>query len=129
MILAFGPVSGAHFNPVVTLADRVLGGIADRRRVVYVVAQIVGACVGAMVANLMFDLDRGQRVDAHPIVGRALARRGRRDLRPAARDLRRRALGPAASRRVRGRRLHRGGVLVHVVDELREPGRHDRAAR
>ena len=62
LILAFGPVSGAHFNPVVTLADRVLGGIDDRAtRVVYVVAQIVGACVGAMVANLMFDLARGRR--------------------------------------------------------------------
>jgi len=57
LILAFGPVSGAHFNPVVTLADRIFGGIAGFAACVYVVAQIVGACVGAMVANLMFDLD------------------------------------------------------------------------
>jgi arsenate reductase len=56
LILAFGPVSGAHFNPVVTLADRILGGTTNRDGVVYVVVQILGACIGAMVANLMFDL-------------------------------------------------------------------------
>src|ERR1700704_2578184 len=44
LILAFGSVSGAHFNPVVSLADRVLGGITSRELVVYVPAQIVGAC-------------------------------------------------------------------------------------
>ena len=57
LILAFGPVSGAHFNPVVTLVDRVLGGISGVAAAVYVGAQIVGCCVGAVVANLMFDLD------------------------------------------------------------------------
>lgn len=56
LILALGPVSGAHFNPVVSLADRLLGGIDTKTTAVYVVAQIVGGCVGAMVANLMFDL-------------------------------------------------------------------------
>ena len=57
LILAFGSVSGAHFNPVVSLADRVLGGLSNRELAAYVPAQVVGACVGAMVANLMFDLD------------------------------------------------------------------------
>ena len=57
LILAFGSVSGAHFNPIVTLADRLLGGISGVAAVTYVVAQIIGACVGAIVANLMFDLD------------------------------------------------------------------------
>lgn len=57
LILAFGPVSGAHFNPVVTLADRLLGGITNVAASVYVIAQIVGGCVGAIVANLMFSLD------------------------------------------------------------------------
>jgi arsenate reductase len=56
LILAFGSVSGAHFNPVVTLADRLLGGIGSRAAGVYVAAQIVGGCIGAIVANLMFDL-------------------------------------------------------------------------
>src|ERR1700732_3854116 len=56
LILALGPVSGAHFNPVVTLADRILGGISTREGAWYVVAQVVGGCSGAVVANLMFDL-------------------------------------------------------------------------
>jgi glycerol uptake facilitator-like aquaporin len=56
LILAFGSVSGAHFNPVVSLADRVLGGITSRELGVYVPAQILGGCAGAIVANLMFDL-------------------------------------------------------------------------
>jgi arsenate reductase len=56
LILAFGPVSGAHLNPVVTLADRLHGGISSRDGVVYVLAQIVGACTGAVLANLMYEL-------------------------------------------------------------------------
>ncbi|MDQ3147906.1 MAG: aquaporin family protein [Actinomycetota bacterium] len=57
LILAFGSVSGAHFNPVVTLADRLLGGMTTRDALAYVPAQIVGACAGAVIANVMFDLD------------------------------------------------------------------------
>jgi glycerol uptake facilitator-like aquaporin len=57
LILAFGPVSGAHFNPVVSLADRILGGLTTRELLAYVPAQAVGGCTGAIVANLMFDLD------------------------------------------------------------------------
>ncbi len=56
LILAFGPVSGAHFNPVVTLADRLLGGLDTARAAVYVAAQVAGGCAGAAVANLMFEL-------------------------------------------------------------------------
>lgn len=56
LILAFGSVSGAHFNPVVSVADRVLGGISSRELGLYVPAQIVGGCIGGVVANLMFDL-------------------------------------------------------------------------
>jgi glycerol uptake facilitator-like aquaporin len=57
LILAFGSVSGAHFNPVVSLADRVLGGLTTKELAFYVPAQVLGACVGAVVANLMFELD------------------------------------------------------------------------
>jgi glycerol uptake facilitator-like aquaporin len=56
LILAIGPVSGAHLNPVVTLADRLLGGISTRDGAVYVLAQVGGAIVGAITANLMFGL-------------------------------------------------------------------------
>jgi glycerol uptake facilitator-like aquaporin len=54
LILAFGPLSGAHFNPAVTLADATQGGIAWREVPVYVVVQIAGAFVGVAVAHLMF---------------------------------------------------------------------------
>jgi len=56
LILAFGPVSGGHFNPVVTLADRFFGGVSNRQVAVYLPAQLVGGAVGAVVANLMYDL-------------------------------------------------------------------------
>jgi arsenate reductase len=57
LILMFGAVSGAHFNPVVTLVDRAFGTITTRDTVAYVVAQTVGGCIGSVVANLMFELD------------------------------------------------------------------------
>lgn len=56
LILAFGKASGAHFNPVVTLADRLLGGIDTTRALAYIGAQIAGGCAGTVVANLMFEL-------------------------------------------------------------------------
>ncbi len=56
LILALGPVSGAHFNPVVTLADRVFGGISSRDAAGYVGAQVTGALGGALLANAMFAL-------------------------------------------------------------------------
>ena len=56
LILAFGPVSGGHFNPVVTLADRYFGGVTDRQVAAYLPAQLLGGAVGAIAANLMFDL-------------------------------------------------------------------------
>ena len=57
LILALGAVSGAHFNPVVTLAERCFGGMTTAEALAYVAAQVGGGCVGAVVANLMFDLD------------------------------------------------------------------------
>lgn len=54
LILAFGPVSGAHFNPAVTLVDAWLGGIAWREAAAYVLSQISGAVTGVTVAHLMF---------------------------------------------------------------------------
>ena len=56
LILAFGPVSGGHFNPVVTLADRYFGGVSTRQVAVYLPTQLIGGAVGAIVANLMFGL-------------------------------------------------------------------------
>jgi glycerol uptake facilitator-like aquaporin len=56
LILAFGPVSGAHLNPVVTLADAWRGGIAWRETPAYITAQFAGAFAGVAVAHLMFGL-------------------------------------------------------------------------
>ena len=56
IILAVGPVSGAHLNPVVTLVDRYFGGVSSRDVMAYVPAQVTGACVGAVIANLMYEL-------------------------------------------------------------------------
>jgi glycerol uptake facilitator-like aquaporin len=56
LILALGSASGAHFNPAVTLAERLLGGIDTPTAVAYVVAQVTGGIVGVVAANLMFDL-------------------------------------------------------------------------
>ncbi|MEV4714566.1 MIP/aquaporin family protein [Micromonospora sp. NPDC049374] len=61
LILMFGPVSGAHFNPVVSAADWLLGrrsgtGLSPRELAGYVAAQVTGAIAGSVLANLMFDL-------------------------------------------------------------------------
>jgi arsenate reductase len=54
VILMLGPVSGAHFNPVVSLADAALGGITWRDAIAYLPAQVAGCVTGAIAANLMF---------------------------------------------------------------------------
>jgi glycerol uptake facilitator-like aquaporin len=56
IILTFGPVSGAHFNPVVSLADRAFGGMSTRDVMAYIPAQVAGCCCGAILANRMFHL-------------------------------------------------------------------------
>lgn len=56
LILTFGPISGAHFNPAVTVADAWQGGLPWREVPVYITAQIVGAFSGVATAHLMFGL-------------------------------------------------------------------------
>src|SRR5688572_25910248 len=56
LILTFGTVSGAHFNPAVTLADATQGGISWREVPAYIVAQVCGAFAGVAIAHLMFDV-------------------------------------------------------------------------
>lgn len=56
LILMMGAVSGAHFNPAVTLIDRLFGDMSTRDAAWYVVAQVIGACIGTMIANLIFEL-------------------------------------------------------------------------
>jgi glycerol uptake facilitator-like aquaporin len=56
LILTFGPISGAHFNPAVTLADAWQGGIAWSDVLPYVGAQVLGAYAGVAAAHVMFEL-------------------------------------------------------------------------
>ena len=56
LILTFGPISGAHLNPAVTLADAMESGIPWREAAAYMFAQCAGAVAGAIVAHLMFGL-------------------------------------------------------------------------
>jgi glycerol uptake facilitator-like aquaporin len=55
LILTFGPISGAHFNPAVTLADATQRGLPWREAPVYIVAQVTGAFAGVAVAHVMFE--------------------------------------------------------------------------
>ncbi|HEX8632354.1 MAG TPA: MIP/aquaporin family protein [Catenuloplanes sp.] len=106
LILTFGPVSGAHFNPVVSAADWFLGrrtrtGLTAAQLGGYVLAQTVGAIIGSILANLMFDLaavdiSGKDRTGGHLWLGEvvattgllllifALARSGRAAVAPAA---------------------------------------------
>ncbi|MEV6321287.1 MIP/aquaporin family protein [Nocardia sp. NPDC051787] len=74
LILVFGPVSGAHFNPVVSAADWLLGrrhgtGLTGRDLGAYSTAQVGGGVVGAVLANIMFDQSALQISTHHRITG------------------------------------------------------------
>jgi arsenate reductase len=71
LIATLGPVSGAHFNPVVTLVDAWFGGIRGRDSAPYIAAQVAGACAGAILANLMFGLS-AVTVSTHDRTGGSL---------------------------------------------------------
>ena len=126
VILMFGPVSGAHFNPVVSFADAALGGLSWRDAVAYLPAQVAGCVTGAVAANLMFaesavSISAKHRASgAHALseviataglvlVIFALARRGR--------------LGSA---RRRSAPTSAPPLLVHLLHQLRQPRDHHR---
>ncbi len=71
LILTFGPISGAHFNPAVTLADVFKRGLPWRESPVYIAAQCTGAVLGAVLAHLMFGLP-WYSASQHVRSGRAL---------------------------------------------------------
>ena len=86
LILVFGPVSGAHFNPVVSAVDWLLtrrsgDGLTGREVLAYTGAQIIGGIAGAVLANIMFDLPAAQisgkdRVSVGHGVGEVVATAG-----------------------------------------------------
>ncbi len=83
LILLFGPISGAHFNPVVSAADWWLGrrlgtGLSGRDVVAYSVAQVIGAVAGAVLANLMYqvplnELSSKDRTGGHLLLAEVVA--------------------------------------------------------
>ena len=56
LILVFGPISGAHMNPVVTLAAVIVGGFPRKDAALYIAAQVAGAVLGVWIAHVMFEL-------------------------------------------------------------------------
>src|SRR5918993_597944 len=78
LILVLGPVSGAHFNPVVSAVDWLLGrrrgtGMSGREVAAYTLAQVTGGVLGAVLANVMFDLPAGQLATTDRVsVGRGI---------------------------------------------------------
>lgn len=68
-ILIFGPVSGAHFNPVVSLVDSAFGFRSWRESGLYIPAQVVGCVVGTVLANVMFALPPVQISQTDRITG------------------------------------------------------------
>jgi glycerol uptake facilitator-like aquaporin len=56
LILALGPISGAHFNPAVSIVMGITGGLSWREVVPYALAQVIGGCLGTLAAHGMFDL-------------------------------------------------------------------------
>jgi glycerol uptake facilitator-like aquaporin len=86
LIVMFGPVSGAHFNPVVSAADWLLGrragtGLTGQEVLAYGAAQMVGGVLGAVLANVMFEVPLTEvattdRVGAHLWVGEVVATTG-----------------------------------------------------
>jgi len=65
IILMFGPVSGGHFNPVVSLVDAAFGGLSRRDALAYIPAQVAGCITGAVAANAMFALSAIRISDNH----------------------------------------------------------------
>ena len=56
LILTFGPISGAHLNPVISVADAVEGGLPWKETPAYIAAQLFGGVCGTMLAHVMFSL-------------------------------------------------------------------------
>jgi glycerol uptake facilitator-like aquaporin len=124
LILTFGPLSGAHFNPAVSIAFALRREISWPDTIAYVIVQIIGGIIGVLFAHAMFELPVWQ-ISATVRTGPGQARRIRRHIRAAPRDLR---LSRAESRcsPLRGRPLHHLRILVHGVYVLRESCRDNR---
>ena len=126
IILMFGPVSGGHFNPVVSFVDAAFGGLSLARR------RRLSAGAGGRLHRRRGDREpdvrpaRGQHLrqaPGHPahFLSEVIATLGL-----IAGDLRPGPVGPVPGRPGGGGRLYRRGVLLHLLHQLRQPGDHHR---
>ncbi len=81
IILMFGPVSGGHFNPVVSFVDAVLGGLSWHRAAAYLAAQVTGCVTGTIAANVMYggaavSISAHHRVTGGHLLGEVIATLG-----------------------------------------------------
>ena len=126
LIAALGPISGAHFNPAVSLADALGGGLRWRELPAYVGSQLAGAVVGVATADSMFGLapfSLATRVRSGPgqWLGEFVAAFGLMIVIWGC--VRFRVAAPSVCRRS----LHWGGVLVYFLYVVRESSGDDRA--
>jgi glycerol uptake facilitator-like aquaporin len=124
LIFAFGGVSGAHFNPVVSLMDAFERGLTWREAAHYVIGQILGGISGAIVAHLMFALplisfSRHARSGLPQVFSEFVATFGLVSVIWG--------LFPASIQccSIRCRRIHHGGLLVHRIYIVCESRCHD----
>ena len=125
LILALGPISGAHFNPAVSLVMGLNRALPWREVGSYTLAQIVGGCLGTLVAHGMFDLPLLQlaataRTGPAQWFAEFVATFGLLVTILTVVRFRIEAIP------YRGRALHHGGLLVHGLDLVRQSGRDDR---
>ncbi len=117
LILTFRPISGAHFNPAVTLADAFEHGTPWKEVPTYIIAQCTGGIPGTGIAHLSFGLRSFALLTRSEWTGARL-KRIRRDLRTLVGNLGLLAF-PLVCRTLRGRELHHGCLLVHCIHVLR----------
>jgi glycerol uptake facilitator-like aquaporin len=126
LVATLGPVSGAHFNPAVTLAFAARREISAKMALVYVLVQVAGCVAGGLLAHAMFELPLIQVAMTDRSGPAKMLSEGRGDIRACLRHLR---CDPicAQSGSGGGRAGDRGRVLVDGVHEFRQSGDHDRA--
>ena len=125
LIGALGPISGAHFNPAVTLFELAGRRIAWQATLAYIPAQLAGAIAGVVIAHAMFALPLLQtsghaRDTGGEFIGEIVATFG------LLLTIWGTARAKPDARAGGGRRLHHRRLLVHLVDLVRQPCRHHR---
>ncbi len=125
LIIAFGPISGAHLNPVVTLMDAFERGLPWVEAPCYIAAQILGGISGAVSAHLMFGLSIDLALHSRPHRACPGLQRIRGDLWPDVRDL---GIFETSieCRAFRCRCLHNRRILVHCIHFICQSRRNHR---